>query len=679
MTSVSKRRLWLTSILVILGVLVYSNTLEVPFYFDDLPNIQKNPPVHLTHLTLEGIKRAAFESPASNRPIANISFALNYYFHQEDVRGYHAINIIIHLLNGLLLFLFIEATLSVPSLRSKYKSHPFLAFFVALVWLVHPIQTQSVTYVVQRMNSMAAMFYLLSFLLYVKGRLVGEKKKRWPWFAGCVVAGILALASKEIAATLPFFILLYEWYFFQDLGKAWLKRHLPSIIGSLILFALLGFLYLGSDPLQSVLSGYKHRDYTLIERVLTQCRVVVHYMSLLVYPHPSRLNLDYDFRLSHSLVDPITTLFSIACIMTLLGLALFTAKKERLISFSILWFFGNLAIESSVIGLEVVYEHRTYLPSMFFVLMIVLTAYRYVRKDWAIAAILGAVVILFCVWTYERNTVWGDPVGLWRDCVQKSAGKMRPHFNLGNALVRQHRPEEAIVHYREALRIEPDNVNVLVNLGSTLSREGKINEAVVCYSKALEVEPQSAEAYNGLGVVLAKQGRFDEAIARYREALRIRPNYAEARRNLQIGLAKQGMLERATDGHPQGLPTELEGAEACINQGIVLAGQGKLDEAIAQFSKALQIRPDHAEAHYNLGLALAQQGKFDKAADHYRKALRIKPDYAEVHNNLGIGLARQGKLDEAISHFSEALRIRPDFAQAQNNLERALAIQKKSR
>jgi len=219
MLSFFDKRVWLNLFLfLVLGCLIYSNTLEAPFYFDDLPNIVQNPHIRLTELTLEDLTRAGFKSHSSSRPIANITFALNYYLQQYDVTGYHVINIIIHLLTGIFLYFFIRITLHLSIPESPNPS--IISFFAALLWLVHPIQTQSVTYIVQRMNSMAAMFYILSLLLYVCGRLARQNRIMWPYFGGCAVAGVLAMGCKQIAATLPFFLLLYEWYFFQDLKMA---------------------------------------------------------------------------------------------------------------------------------------------------------------------------------------------------------------------------------------------------------------------------------------------------------------------------------------------------------------------------------------------------------------------------------------------------------------------------
>jgi hypothetical protein len=179
--------------------------------------IPDNRNIRLTNLNIDGITRAAFDGPSSYRPIAKISFALNYYFHRYNVLGYHLVNILIHITTGILLYMLVQMTLGLISRRSGYSFHRWIPFFTVLIWLVHPIQTQSVSYIIQRMNSMAAMFYLLSFLLYGKARLAENPKKKGVLFAACIMSGLLSFGSKEIAATLPFFLFLYDWYFFQDL------------------------------------------------------------------------------------------------------------------------------------------------------------------------------------------------------------------------------------------------------------------------------------------------------------------------------------------------------------------------------------------------------------------------------------------------------------------------------
>ncbi|MCE4606746.1 MAG: hypothetical protein F7B59_05370, partial [Desulfurococcales archaeon] len=386
--SLNMRKVIMLLGIVVLILLIYSNTFNVPFVFDDKPNILNNHYIQIKSLTLDGIKNAAFKSPCHNRPVANISFALNYYFHQYNLFGYHAVNISIHIITGILLYFFIKITLEIT--REKDSTPPgikrqepwLIAFLTALIWATNPIQTQAVTYIVQRMTSMAAMFYILSMLMYVKGRLADKRNGKYIFFGLSILSGLLAMGSKEISATLPFFIFLYEWYFLQDLDKTWFKTKIIPLACVTLIFAILGFIYMGGHPIENILKGYETRNFTLYQRVLTEFRVVIFYISLILFPHPFRLNLDHYFSISHSLINPPTTLISLVTILGLIGLALYLAKKERIISFCILWFFGNLVIESSVIGLELVFEHRNYLPSMMVCLLIVLLAFRYIKPRW---------------------------------------------------------------------------------------------------------------------------------------------------------------------------------------------------------------------------------------------------------------------------------------------------------
>jgi len=556
--------------IVFLSFFIYSNNLTGPFFFDDEHNIQNNSHIRLTRLTWDGIKRAGLKSPETNRPVANISFALNYYFHSYYVVGYHLVNILIHIITGLLLFLFIKTTLNLPLLRFRYESSEWIPYLAALIWLVHPIQTQSVSYIVQRMNSMMAMFYILSLWLYARARLAESKRNKGALFAGCILSGILALGTKETAATLPFFIYLYEWFFFQDLSRDWLKRNLFYFIGLLILLTAIALLYLDAHPLEKILSGYTFRNFTLTQRVLTEFRVVIFYISLLIFPHSSRLNLDHDFPLSYSLIDPLTTLLSIVIIAGLIGLALYLAKKERLVSFCLFWFFGNLVIESSVIGLEIVFEHRTYLPSMLAVLPAVILANRYIGQKWVKVAAVCSVVMVCSTWTYERNSMWNNEVAFWDDCVKKSPQKARPHNNLGNALKRQGKLEESIYQYHEALRIRPTYSKAHNNLGIAFAAQGKIKEAISHFSMALRIRPDYATAHSNIGVTLARQGRLEEAITHFLEALRIKPDYAKVHSNL----------------------------------GVALLRQGRLKEALGHFYEALRIKPDDLKSYQKLKICL---------------------------------------------------------------------------
>lgn len=532
-------------IFAILGFVIYSNTWDVPFYFDDLKNIKKNLNIRLNELSLGRLVEAGSGSPLRNRPVAYMSFALNYYYWQDSLAGYHIINLAIHVATGMLLFLLIKITLALWATDSGKARRLQVAFFATVLWLVHPIQTQSVTYVVQRMNSMASMLYVLSLLFYVKGRLVRKNPLGWAWFAGSLASWLLALGTKEIAATLPFFVLLYEWYFFQDMSAAWLRKRVPYCVATLVLIVCIVFFFLGKNPFHYIASGYGDRDFTMSQRVLTEFRVVLYYISLLVYPAPGRFSLEHDFALSSSLVEPISTLFAVTVIIGLVIFAIRLAREERIISFCILWFLGNLVIESSVVGLEIVFEHRLYLPSMLFFLPVVDIAYRQFKRNRMQTVVFSGLAVVLCVCTYERNGVWKDPIVFWADCAAKAPGKVRPHYNLGYVLAAGGRFGEAVRQYRLALELRPDDERIHNNLGIALANQGKLEEAIVQYKKAIEIWPGHAKAHNNLGHALARMGRFEDAIAQFSEALSIRPGYKLARQNLLWALRQARNRKRA--------------------------------------------------------------------------------------------------------------------------------------
>jgi hypothetical protein len=356
------------ALLLIAGValVAYSNTFSVPFHFDDRPNILENPNVHIKVLTWDRVEELIKNTyKESIRVFSYFTLALNYYFGGVNVFGYHLVNFVIHVASGIFLYGFLMLTFNLPHLKEKYGGISYrVALFASLIFIAHPIQTQSVTYIVQRMASMAGMFYLLSMVLYIQGRL-SSGKIRIIYFGGVVLTYVLGVFSKENVAILPVFIALYEFYFFQNLDLSPRGKKTLILLGGVLLGLLaFGFILWGKRYIELTIAGYEYRTFTLSERVLTQFRVVLYYLSLLIYPHPSRLNLDYDFPISRTIVDPLTTLISMVIIAGLIGYSLWVAKKRPVISFFILWYFGNLAIESSIFPLEMVYEHRLYLPSV---------------------------------------------------------------------------------------------------------------------------------------------------------------------------------------------------------------------------------------------------------------------------------------------------------------------------
>ena len=393
-------------------------------------------------------------------------------------------------------------------------------------------------------------------------------------------------------------------------------------LGLLVFLAVLAVGYLGANPLDAILDTYRHRDFTLTERVLTEFRVVIFYISLLLFPHPSRLNLDHDFPISHSLLDPFTTLLSAGTIVGLVGLAIYLARRERLLSFCILWFFGNLVLESSVIGLELVFEHRNYLPSMLLSVLAVALYCRYIKSiRWGIA-VSCMVVIVLSMWTYQRNDLWNDNVALWRDAVQKSPNKARPHYNLGQSLSAQGKYDEAISHYSEALLIKPDGDKIHFARGAAFSKMGNINEAIADYREALLINPVNARARNNLGNAMITKGNFEEAHAHFSVALQATPDDEEVHYNL----------------------------------GNLYKTEGRFDDAAKAYKRALSLQPGLTDAINNLAGIYIIQGDHDKALQMYMNMIDREPDNFVAYYNLACMYARQSKVNESINWLEQAVK-----------------------
>ena len=671
-------------IICVTGILAYSNSFRSPFVFDDLPNITENTHIRITGLDLKQLKDAGFKSKNPNRPVANISFAFNYYWGRYHVAWYHVVNLLIHLVNGCLAYLLaclIFRQWSCIQVQPFPQTHAslldqtsqlhilFPALFTGLFFTLHPVQVQSVTYIVQRMNSMAAMFCFISAILFVAGRRTKRKWNQWAAWGGSLASWLLALGTKEIAATLPLVLLLYDWYFFQDLSREGVKRMLKYLAGAGVILVSVMYLYLGNHPIDTILSGYHGRDFTLGERLLTQGRVLMSYMGLVIYPLPSRLNLLHHIPYSRSLLSPVSTLYAMAVVVVLLILAALLARKHRIVSFGILWFFIHLAIESSVIPLEMMFEHRLYLPVFGVAVIVSVLLTPLVFRTRTRAIMVSTLIILgLGAGTYLRNFTWQDRITLWSDVVSKSPESPRAHNNLGLALAADGQPEAAIRHYTRALVLNPIDSEIFNNLGMALAQQGNVEAAVDRYSTALRLDPNNAGAHYNLGISLERQGKTDAALNHLLQAIRIEPDFSEAHNNLGLILRRRGKLQEAVDHFSQAIKVQPDNVRAYNNMGVSLEQSGQSASAVTYYLEALRLKPDYLEAYVNLGAAFTSLGNLDEAVRSLNRALRLNPLDAGIHNNLGVVLHRKGNFKNAVKHFSRALEIKPGYGDAHTNM-----------
>lgn len=620
---------------------------------------------------------AIFQSAQlTTRPISNLSFAINYYIGGDRVQGYHIFNICIHIISSIALYYLIFNTLYILNDPRFKNLHFEISFFTALIWLTHPLNTQSVTYIVQRMNSMASMFFILSILFYILARKQQNStdfrhkcsKDVVFLFLVSFTSGILAIGSKEIAATLPIAIIAYEWFFFQKLAPSWVKEKALFFIAMIASFAVIAFIYTKGNLADAVFTGYNFRDFTLYERLFTQLRVIVHYFELLLAPLPDNLSLDYSFPLSTSLFKPITTLFCAIFLTGLLLTGFIIATRERLLSFCIFWFFLNLIIESSVIPLEIIYEHRTYLPSMFFILFFVILAFRLLNYPKVTVAILLSLSIIFSYWTIQRNDTWNNPILFWQKSLEKFPDNARIHTNLGVEYFKKGQYPLAEKHFLTALKLKPRNALVYNNLAEIQEQNGNYEQAEIFLRNAIEITPNHVLARMNLASLLKKLGRFEESLEHYFFVHQLYPEYSVP--NMEIGqlLLYGSQPKKALSYLLKSLPRQPDNFSLLMAIAESNMRIGKMEESIEYYKKALKKTPGSIIALFNLAMLYSETGNPEQASLYYQKAYLVQPQFVPVTFNYGNFLLRTGNFTKAEEVYQKFLSQENLIADAHNNL-----------
>jgi tetratricopeptide (TPR) repeat protein len=591
-------------IIAALGIMAYSNSMDAPFKWDSKSMVVENPIVWDTSQFFSPEKAGQYPqySAVMRRYVGYLSFALNYRFHGLDVRGYHAVNLLIHILNALLVYLLVRLTLRTPALEGSAlrERSGEVALLSGLLFVSHPVQTEAVTYVFQRFASLCAFFSLVSVTSYAGSRLTEKGAVRYLLYALSLVSLLLAMKTKENAFTVPVVIALYEGLFFR--GRAWRRALVlvPLLLTMLVVpFSLAGagepsgVALVGGEPPPGGYGTVSRGEY-----LLTQQRVMATYIRLLLLP--VNQNIDYDYPVYASLAEP-GVLLSLAFILSLLGLSIFLVKRSwapgpRLMGFGMLWFFVTLSVESSAVPIPMlINEYRLYLPLAGAVVALsagaALLRGRLGRgaAGRVSAAVFLLVPMVLAMGTLERNRVWESEIGLWEDSVAKSPGKARGHYNL------------AVVYHKR----------------------GKIRKAAGHYKKALNIMPDVPEVHNNLGAAYLSLGIYERSIEHGLEAVRLKPILPGAHNNLGLAYAAKGMGDKAEE----------------------------------HYLEALKLSPDYAEAHNNLGALYGSMGRLEKAIEHLEAALALAPNSPEVNRNLGLAYGKKGLRKKAEGYLQRAREL----------------------
>lgn len=605
--------------ILLLGAILYGHTLNAPWYLDDEHAIVENTAIQQLDQALDGL--LAMRGPA------NLTFALNYHFGGTEVTGYHLVNIVIHLMTAFLVFLILKRVL---------PERPLLVLGGALIFLTHPLQTQAVTYIVQRMTSLAALFFLLALYLYIRARETQstdgkEQTHSWLFYGGALLCGALAVFTKQNAAVLPFALLLFDRYFLQrQKEQAWPQLLLyvapfflvPAWLGvQSVLLPILSPTGLGNI---GGLPDLIHlRDNSPLNYLRTEFVVIWIYLRLLLFPYGQAL--DYDLPI---VTDPWhwPGMVGLLGIILLLTAAAQLRQRQPLVSAGIIWFFLTLAIESTLIPLDPIFEHRLYLPMFGFVLVIMGGLTQLPRRFTVTAVVL--VVAILSVLTWQRNALWNDPVAFYEDNLRRAPRSERVHIDLGNLYLSANRVEEAQKLYEAALAINPGYVLIHINLARAYSAQQEYQKAVAILQAGLRHDPTHFRLYNNLGVMYNILGDFRAA--------------ADA-------------LQRATHLEP-------ENAKVYFNLGLAYDRLGRVDDAISNFRRAAALDPGEPTTHFNLGLALHNKGDQQAALQEFLYTSRLNPNHAGTLFNAGMIYLELGDPAAARRIVAQLQRLDPAIA-----------------
>jgi tetratricopeptide (TPR) repeat protein len=612
---------WALLVVIAAAALAYSNSLSGPFVFDDIHAIVENP--HLRGLwPLADALAAPPQSTVAGRPVVSLSLALNYAAGGLDVRGYHLVNVALHVLCGLLLYGIVRRTLlRGPCAAGSGRRAGGFALACALLWAVHPLNTETVNYVVQRTESIMALFYLLT--LYCAVRAAASARPA-TWVLGSIAACAAGMASKETMVTAPFAVLLHDLAYRSESYRRVLARRWPLYVGLGATWGLLATLMLAGPRSHTVGFGL---GIGALQYAKSQAVLIVDYLRLAVWPHPLVFDYGYARPLAAGVASPY-----IAAVLLLLTAAVILFLRRPVVGYPAIWVFLVLAPTTSVVPIvsEVGAERRMYLPLAGLVVLAVSVAYALTRalerRSTSIPAgragvAVLAVVTLALIWTtHRRNEDYRDPVRLWRTVVAARPDNPRGYDQLGKAIHEAGGPGKALAYYERALELDPGQSKAQFNLGVALADLGQTDEAVARYRRALALDPRLARAHHNLGSLLANRGELDRAVGHFREATRHAPEWAPAWQHLGRALRLTGRSRAALESLGHAIRLDPENREALEDRAWILATDPDPAlrdgaEAVRLSERAVALAGEAGAATLDaLAAAYAEAGRFEDAA-----------------------------------------------------------------
>ena len=723
---------------------VYGRALDAPYVFDDHDAIAKNTSIRSLWPLVgteehRGPLNPKRDLPTSARPLVNFSFALNYYFGGLNLWGYHLVNVVIHFLSALLLFAIVQRTLRLPYFGGRFDSVAgWLALTAALLWSLHPLHTEAVIYTTQRTELMVAWFYLATLYCSLQywstfglplntaqreGSLAvsnhnQQKSHHTLWLTLAILACLGGMLSKEVMISAPLIVLLFERTFVTGSFASSLRRSWPLYLG--LALTWIPLLALSANAPRSLSAGFHLCDNVFVYW-FTQCKAVLMYLKLAIWPWPLRCA----YELPH--VDTLVTFcMYVVPVLLLAILALALLKRNHPVGF-VLVFVAVILAPTSIVPIltEMAAERRMYLPLAGLMVLFVIGVYLVGKRQWTLSVSAGesspdstaprvaafasvaTLALLYGTISALRLSDYYNETRMWQQVADSQPLNYIAHYNLGLlynhagreadslaelqasvaahnrypsarsalgfALMNAGRMPEAIAWIQSALDINPEHVSALNNMGIALTKLGRYPEAIEYFQRAIRIDPSHADAHNNLGQALMSTGRKAEAAEQFQIARSLTPDDPDVLYNLATSHANDNQLPQAIELFKRALQLRPDFAAAHNGLGIALHRSGDARGATEHFQRFQQLRPDEPGAYFNLAIVAAGEGDFKQAATLYEKAARLRPDSPEAHFSLAGALAQIGQLPEAIGHFQKALELNPSMLPAYTALADALA------
>jgi len=588
-----------------IGFGVYANSLNGDFLWDDESLVQFNPYVkswsNVGRIFTSRLGSIAQEAGAFYRPVQTFSYLVDYSFWRLNVVGYHMTNIFWHIMTALSLFVLIQC------LFHNGK----LSLLTAILFVIHPLHTEAVSYVAGRADSLVTCFMYVTFIFYLR------HAKKQDLISLIVMSGcfLLAMLSKELCLILVILILFYHYVFKVPLDK----KAFGILIATVVAYGLWRFSVVGSAPVA------RGDIPTFIERLPGVFIAFISYLRLFILPfnlHMEYGGLLFDFN------DPQAIVGIIAVILILIFM-LYIKKRDTFVFFGIGWYLITLFPSSNVLIVINAYmaEHWLYIPSVGLILIVARFCVRLLdNPKWAGLgwSIIMGIILFLSVLTIQQNRIWNNDISLYKKMLQYAPESSRLHNNLAKAYHDAGQNEELIKLLKSAIKLDPKNALAHNNLGNAYKETGKFKNAVKFYKKAIEIDPKNSGPYYNLSII------YDDILGKTDEAIR--------------------MLTKAIDMSPHF-------SKSYTKLGLIYFKQGKKVKALELLTKSAQLNPDDPEIYNNIGFIYFQSGERKKAKAMYLKAIEADPNHARAYHDIAIVSHGEGNYRQAIEYCDKALAL----------------------